>query len=318
LSKHKKQHYVPKGYLKAWCDLSAPKQYTPYVWVFSKDGNTVKKRSPKNLFHENNFYTIEHADGERDLTLEHGLSELEDQFCALRDKKLRFRQNITPEEHIILCAFIAAMRERTKIMQAHQQKQWRKALEMMEKMREWAKTATPEEKKMMAGPPRSREKKRPSLSHDEVKKLAEDPIQHLLLPSISIETPLLCKIDFAILETDAQPGFITSDAPCVWSDPEAYKRPPLHQAPGLMYESIEITLPISPQQAILLNRKGINSYISVEENAVENLNRKTRFNAYKHFIVNSNYKKDIWFDPGTEPEDSWEKMKSKNENIKDI
>jgi hypothetical protein len=311
LSKHKKQHTVPTGYLKAWCDPSAPKQYTPYVWIFSKDGNSVKKRSPHNLFHENNFYTIKHADGERDLTLEHGLSELEGQFCALRDKKLKFRQNITPEEHIILCAFIAAMRGRTKIMQAHQQEQWQEALEKMEKMREWARTAKPEEKKIMAGLARGREQKRRSLSYNEVKKVAEEPIQHLLLPSISIETPLLCKIDFVILETDIQPGFITSDNPCVWSDPEAYKRPPFYRTPGLMYESIEITLPISPHQAILLNRKGINGYISVEDKAVDNLNKKTRFNAYKHFIVNSNYKKDIWFDPGTEPEDSWEKMKSK-------
>ena len=294
---------MPKGYLKAWCDPSAPKKYTPYVWIFSKDGNTVKNRSPHNLFHENNFYTIKRADGERDLTLEHGLSGLEGQFCALRDKKLKFRQNITPKEHIILCAFIAAMRARTKIMQAHQQEQWLGALEKMEKMREWARTATPEEKKIMAGLPRGREQKRQSLSYNEVKKVAEEPIQHLLLPSISIETPLLCEIDFVILETDIQPGFITSDNPCVWSDPEAYKRPPFYRTPGLMYESIEITLPISPHQAILLNRKGINGYISVKDNAVDNLNKKTRFNAYKHFIVNSNYKKDIWFDPGTEQED---------------
>jgi len=302
---------VPKGYLKAWCDPSAPKQYTPYVWIFSKDGNIVKKRSPKNLFHEKDFYTIKRADGKRDLTLEHGLSELEDQFSALRDKKLRFRQNIGPEEHITLCAFIAATSQRTKIMQVHQQKQWQEALGMMDKMREWAKTATSEEKKAMAGLPGSGEQKRQSLSYDEVKKLAEEPIQHMLLPSISIETPLLCKIDFAILETDTQPGFITSDNPCVWSDPEAYKRPPFYRGPGLIYESVEITLPISPQQAILLNRKGFNGYITVNENAVDMLNRITRFNACEHFIVNKNIKKDIWFAPSKEPQDSWEKTLDK-------
>lgn len=313
MSKHKKQHYVPKGYLKAWCDPSAPKQYTPYAWVFSKDGKTVKKKSPINLFHEKDFYTIERADGERDLTLEHGLSGLEDQFCTLRDKKLIHRQNIAPEEHIILCAFVAAMSARTKVMQTHQQEQWQKTLEMMEKMKEWAKTAKPEDKRIMAGPPRSREKKQLSLSYDEVKELAEKPIQHLLIPSIAMETPLLSKIDFAILGTNKKPGFITSDNPCIWFDPEAYKRPPAYRAPGLMYESIEITLPISPQQAILLNRKGINGYISVEENAVDNINKTTRFNAYEHYIVNSNYKKDIWFAPGKEPEDSWEKRQEKRE-----
>ena len=42
------------------------------------------------------------------------------------------------------------------------------------------------------------------------------------------------------------------------------------------------------------------------------MNRRTRFSAYEYFIVNSNTKKDIWFDPGIEPEDSWEKIQKKD------
>lgn len=311
MSEHKKQHYIPRCYLKAWCDPAVPKNHTPYVWIFSKDGKTVQKKSPDNIFHESNFYTIKRVDGKRDLTLENGLSELESQFSLLRDKKLRRHFNITSEEHILLCAFIAALHARTKVALEHQQSQWQKVLDKMEKMRKWAETATSEQKELMAGPPRPKKQKRQSLSYEEVKKIAEDPVQHLLSPSITIETPLLCKLDLAMLDTDAQPGFITSDNPCVWSDPEAYKRPPFYRTPGLIYESIEITLPISPQQVILLNRKGFKGYNTVNENAVDTLNRITRFNTCEHFIVNRNCKKDIWFAPSKEPEDSWEKTLGK-------
>ena len=315
MSGHKKQHTIPICYLKPWCDPDCPDDFTPYVWIFSKDGKTVQKKSPGNIFHENNFYTVQRADGKRDLTLENGLSGLESQFSTLRDDKLKNHLSITLDEHILLCAFIAAMHVRTRPMRNHQQGQWQGALGMMKKMREWAKTATSEQKDLMAGFPRTKEQKRKSLSYEDVRELAKNPVQHLLMPSISIETPQLCALDFAILETDVQPGFITSDNPCVWSDPEAYRRPPFYRTPGLMYESIEISLPVSPQQAILLNRRDFNGYIEVDENAVNELNRITRFNTSEQFIVNCKLKRDIWFIPGKEPLDSWEKIqKEKKRN----
>ncbi|MBU1337745.1 MAG: DUF4238 domain-containing protein, partial [Acidobacteria bacterium] len=173
--------------------------------------------------------------------------------------------------------------------------------------------ASSEQKEIMARPPRTKKQRRRSLSYADVKELANNPIQHSLMPLIDIETPLLCALDLAILETNEQPGFITSDNPCVWEDPEAYKRPPFWRAPGLMYESIVIIFPISPQQAIVLNRKGYNGYINVNEKTVDEINRTIRFHAGSYFIVNSNFKKDIWFDPGQEPENSWEKMQTEKE-----
>ena len=302
---HKKQHYIPICYLKAWYDPLCSEDPSPYVWIFSANGENVRNKSPINIFYENNFYTIKRADGKRDLTLENGLNELETQFSLLRENKLKQHLNLTPDEHILLCAFIAAMHARTKVHIKHEQGQWKETLDMMDKMREWAKTASSEQKEIMARPPRTKKQRRRSLSYADVKELANNPIQHSLMPLIDIETPLLCALDLAILETNEQPGFITSDNPCVWEDPEAYKRPPFWRAPGLMYESIVIIFPISPQQAIVLNRKGYNGYINVNEKTVDEINRTIRFHAGSYFIVNSNFKKDIWFDPGQEPENSW-------------
>jgi len=81
---HKGQHFVAESYLKAWCDPDCPSNHEPYVWRFDKDGTNPTKRAPKNLFKETDFYTIEKADGTRDLRLEHGLSELESKFAQIR------------------------------------------------------------------------------------------------------------------------------------------------------------------------------------------------------------------------------------------
>jgi hypothetical protein len=56
--KHKRQHYVPKSYLQAWCDPNCPPGQTPYVWVFSKGGGRVRKKSPEKLFRETDMYTV--------------------------------------------------------------------------------------------------------------------------------------------------------------------------------------------------------------------------------------------------------------------
>lgn len=71
---HKKQHFVPQCYTKAWCDpatVGKPK-VDPYVWVFDPDGSNPRRRSPSNLFTETDIYTTRSPDGSRDLCLKHG------------------------------------------------------------------------------------------------------------------------------------------------------------------------------------------------------------------------------------------------------
>ena len=176
-------------------------------------------------------------------------------------------------------------------------------------MKEWAKTATSEEKHAaarMATPNRDRDR---SFSYDEVKAMAEKPLQTMMFPAITTLTPHLARLDFAVFTTDSELGFITSDYPCVWFDPEGYKRPPMFQGPALMYESIEITLPVSPDQIIVLNRRGLSGYFSANERLLDELNRRTRFNCAEYFVNNTQLTRPIWFDPGKEPDDSWRKQR---------
>ena len=69
--KNKKQHWVPRSYLAAWRDPVIGEGIEPYVWVFPKESGEGRKKAPKNIFHESDMYTIQRADGVRDLWLEH-------------------------------------------------------------------------------------------------------------------------------------------------------------------------------------------------------------------------------------------------------
>lgn len=315
MSKHKKQHYIPKCYLKAWCDPKCPSKHTPYIWMYDKESKDGKKKSPDNIFHETDMYTLQGKDGERILDIEHGLAGLENHFVTLRNKKISRHKDLDATEIAILTTFIAAAHARTKSQLAHMADQWSRPLEMMDNLEEKMKTATVEEKKNMASfssLPSTDE--RGSFTHEQVRKMVKDPVATTLIPMIHAVAPLLATLDMAILHTNSSPGFITSDRPCVWFDPLSYTRPPLYCAPALMYETIEITMPVSPTECILLNRQKFSGYIKASNDIVNNLNRRVRFHASEYYVVNQEHVDDTWFDEGIEPEDSWEKRQAEKKD----
>ena len=60
-----KQHTIPKCYLSSFTDPNCPVGQEPYLWIFDRKSNTPKKKSPKNILVEKDFYTIELKSGER-------------------------------------------------------------------------------------------------------------------------------------------------------------------------------------------------------------------------------------------------------------
>lgn len=69
---HQRQHWIPQSYLSAWADPAAPVEFEPWVWQFTKDGKTSKRKPPRKIFFENELYTLTLHDGERDLSVEYG------------------------------------------------------------------------------------------------------------------------------------------------------------------------------------------------------------------------------------------------------
>lgn len=295
--KHGSQHTVPQTYLRAWTDPTTPEGQTPYVWRISRDGTNITKKAPKNLFCETDMYTIHRPDGSRDLTLERGLSGLENAFASIRRTKLTERVELSSEDQTLLVAFVAAMHSRSKQRRNFLQKQWGDTKDWIDSWFKDYEESSPERRKRIetasAASMRSDAKHR--IEYDDIKRMAEQPLQHGMTATINVLTSQLSKLEFAILCTNQQPGFITSDAPCSWVDPCAHARPPALRNDGLAYKTIEITLPISPSQLILLSWHDIRGYREVTEPVVNTLNRRTRITSEEYIVSNSNVTKECWF-----------------------
>ncbi|MGD6831002.1 DUF4238 domain-containing protein [Sutcliffiella halmapala] len=292
--KYKKQHYIPQSYLESWCDSNIPEGYDEYVWMFSADGESVTRKNPKNIFFESDMYTIVDENGNRILDIEHGLSGLEGKFASIRDNKLAFQQKLSLEERYYILIFVAAIHNRTVAIKDHLSSEWGKVLELGIMLRQSYEKRTPEHRKAMESIG-SLNKDGPSFTLDEVGKLHQEPIQTIMIPRINAEFNQYKKMHLSILNTDDEVGFITSDNPCVWFDPEAYKRPPFYRFVGLGKRSVEVTLPISPKQAILISHTPLPLYLNADMRMVDSINRKTRFHADKYYVVKKNYRNDFWF-----------------------
>ena len=311
---HKGQHFVPECYLKSWCDPDCPPEYEPYVWLFERDGGNPRKKAPSNIFKETDFYTVEKADGTRDLSLEHGLSGLESKFATIRKNKLSKQLPMTEEEHAYLGLFVAATQFRTRSSRKHHAGQWQHALDLMDDLADSMSRATHKQKRAAAdvGIPSSPDKK--SISHEHVRHLAKYPVQSMMPVILSAATPILTKMNMLILSTDDPVGFITSDKPVTWFDPEAYKLPPLYRSPGLASPTIEVTMPLSPKQCLIFAWQCPEGYVEAPPIAVDELNRRHCALSDQHIVVQSKTTKPYWFEEFELPDDAWEKSQERSEN----
>jgi len=291
---HKRQHWIPQSYLKAWCDPTAPAAYEPYVWQFAKDGSSSRRRAPKNIFFENELYTLTPEDGTRDLSVERLLGKLESQFVTIRERKLRENLPLTAEEHVYVCAFVAAMQSRTPFHLDHTRSNWERVAALGRRVQQAVDAGSKAFRSIPSGGP--------SYTQEEVEHFATAERGEWIVPMLRTQVPILCQMNVSTLESDDDLGFITSDAPCVWFDPQGHKYPPHMRTPGLLKPTIEITFPCSPSQLLVFTWKLKSGRVTISDEVLLDLNRRTRFHAQAHFITRLNAKREQWFDPGKLPE----------------
>ncbi len=309
-----KQHFVPQCYMKRWHDPEAPKgpKSSPYVWVFDRDGSRPRNKSPINLFQETDIYTIPLPDGGRNLYLEHGLQELEDKFTRIRNTK--FDRGIWPsnEEIAWVLAFVATVRERTASHRDFQKEQWGGIRKRMEEMQEDLKTATPKQLDSMRRIGGVHGSGKDGMTLDQVRRLEELPIQTMMGPVLKTVLPIFSRMHMAVLCTEDNLGFVTTDEPCTWFNPDAHKFQPMFRGPGLGMRNIEVTLPISPKQCLLLTHSDEwRGFIPIEPHVVDELNRRHIGHCDKAFIACRNETRQVWFEDRPLPEDSWEKVRER-------
>ena len=297
--KHKNQHYIPASYLNAWCDPNIPKGHQPYVWQFSQDGNQIKKKAPRKIFHEKDLYTTYEEDGQRNLSLEYNLSRLEGEFSRIRKKKLSGQLALSSQERMILCMFTVAMYGRTKAYGEHWSQQWGQMLELGERIQGYMENASPEDRARAVSALSTHDpKKEDHLTLEEVRALVDHPIPASLPSLVSEISPMLFRLPMVILEANDDIGFITSDAPCVWYDPAVYENPSPPGAGGLVSPTLEITLPISSRQMLFFGKKLIleRVYLPIlDQSIIDNLNKRTRVKSYEYFVTKKPFVKLAWF-----------------------
>jgi hypothetical protein len=142
----------------------------------------------------------------------------------------------------------------------------------------------------------------------ETAEMVQNAPQYIVDVGVSTQTPLLFQMAMTIMLCADDIGFITSDTPCSWFNPTWYKRPPLFRSPGLGQRDIEVTLPLTPHHLLFISHNHkLPSYLEVEQRIVDEINRRTRFHCAKEFVSWKGSMRELWFDPGVEPNDSWEK-----------
>ena len=155
---HKAQHYIAKGYTRAWCDPRKVDPEEPYVWLFDRDGPTPetpgKRKAPVNIFKEPEMYTITPANDPqgRDLSLEHSLNRIETDFCAVRRDFIEPARPLGERERAILLAFAACSQFRTPGFREHTRSQWKRVLDFGCKWRSTCAQPRPSRRRAWRGP----------------------------------------------------------------------------------------------------------------------------------------------------------------------
>lgn len=289
---------------------------TPYVWVFGKDGANPRRKAPANLFTENDIYTIELPGGERDLRLEHGFQELEDKFTRIRNLKFNRREWPDPEDMAWVLGFVAAAQARTAGHRDFQRQQWQGIRERMEEFKAAFDNASPERKaamaRMGAANAGASSDSGKGMGIEDVLRLEKQPIQEMIGPTLRSVLPAFRRMHVAVLCSNDELGFVTGDSPCAWFDPEAYKLPPIYRAPALGSPTIEVTLPISPQQCLIITHDPeFEGYVDVDQRVVDELNRRHILHSNERFISHTDIARPAWFEKRPMPDDAWERVRER-------
>jgi len=271
-NKPTKQHYIPQCYLREFTDKKTASKKEPIVWVFDKDGKNKRKDKVKNVLASNDLYTLKFK-GQKSYVIEETLANLEGRYAQVFREKIKNKLPLNEEEHIVLCAFVCAMLQRTLLQKDNMERFMDELIEHSEAL-ERAHDAEHEQ---------SQEIRR---QKENIHKLSVVD----LLPDI---TKLLIQMNIAFLCAKQGAKFITSDNPCYLFNPDLqWQR---FYGPGLAQKNVEVSFPLSPEIKLCMSWSNLRGYIFLEKDRVEEANRMTVGHCYKYIISNSRRTKRMWF-----------------------
>jgi len=272
----KRQHYISQCYLKQFADTTQTGK-DPRIWIFSKDGKTKELKKVEKAFVSKHIYSLKSQTPNvpYDYSIEISLSELEDKYALIFENKISKRKPLTDEEHIILCAFVAAMMLRTKGKKENIEQNLDQIIDMTERM----------EKAHNLPPKKSEELK--SYKNDAHKL----NLASLLAPITELIVPM--NLSFLCVKKNSKAKFITSDEPCSLFNPDLQWQKMYGY--GLQQKNIQLTIPLSTGVIGCFCWNDLRGYINISDERVQDHNRMIRGTSHSNFISSSPVVKKIWF-----------------------
>jgi hypothetical protein len=271
MSDPKNQHIIPQCYLKQFVDPKTPTGYEPYVWIFERDTKAGKKRAPKNILAETDFYTLKGGN----YVIEKTLAQIESEYAVIFEKKIKNKIPLDAREHLMFCAFVAAMLQRTL-------RQKESIENFMDQVIDHAKQL-----EMVHGvPPKT------SLEWEKEKEDAHKLSVMQMIPKI---TEVLYNMNVAFLCTkNKRVSYITSDSPAfLFNSQLQFQR---FIGPGLGQKHVEVRLPLSPEISVCFSWiNNLRGYLTINEDMVHDANRMVYGYSHQYFIANSEKLKQRWF-----------------------
>jgi len=280
----KKHHIIPKCYLENFVDEE------DYIWILDIKDNIFQTK-PKNILSEHYFYTITLKNGEKSFIIEDTLANIEGAYISIFREKIEKNISLTDEERARVAIFVAALFLRTKPKRESIRKMFKQLNGFISDWRKRFKSMSDEQKSFFTATPSSN--KREFINTEDVDEYLENLNEHHSV-SIIEQLPEIAQIIFDMkwsVWIDKNKNFITSDNPVVLLRPTSIKKygpNAIGSRPGLLYEDVELTLPLSKDRLLLAGwilKK--DSYIEVTDNLVETINHRTITGSSERVVTKS-------------------------------
>lgn len=280
----KRQHTVPRCYLQHFTDSVG------FVWVLDTS-NKIYKIKPENILVESHFYTITLKSGERSFLVEDTLSNIEYEYSNIFETKISKGKQLTDQERAKVAVFIAAMIHRTQPNREGMKGMFIQLKETMEEWKEQAKTYTAEQKRTMSAIPSSGGTSISLKDIDDGLQNFDEEHSMSMLNQLSSTAQIIFDMKWSFMSPDNAQSFVTCDDPVVTLRPESIKKygpNAFGSRPGLAYEDVELTLPLSKKLTLLAGwRLTHNSYLPIPDVMVSGINQRTILNSSHKVIASS-------------------------------
>jgi len=236
LSNPKRHHFLPKVYLKNFCENG-------FFWVYDRKKNEYRKQTPNNTAVQKKYYSFIGCDGKEHNEIENKvLSDIETEVKPIIDK-INNKKIISPYEKMILAIFITFLHLRGPGFEKEMNDIFEKFIKIYAKF-----TFSTEEN--------TNKKLIDFVNKENYKVKAHRVFSLKMMYELAQELPMyFIQMDWQFCYSPKTSLFITSDTPFVLIPPNSYKKCELGRL-GMISRGTKKIVPLTQKVCLILSDKG--------------------------------------------------------------